>query len=89
MIRIEGDTAIARPVADPARIDFAIVQRAWQPAADGPLDDAPAPVVAPPVAGPPPGPAPRPGQQNNPRYQPALQQGRGATGAPPPQGPPR
>jgi len=72
VIRIEGDTAIARPVADPARIDFAVVQRAWQPAATGNLDEAAAPVVAPPVAGPPP--APRPGQQNNPRYQPGLQQ---------------
>ena len=68
----EGDTAIARPIADPARMDFAIVQRVYQPAADGPLDRRrrrrrrrrrcrrP--------------PTPHPGQQNNPRYQPALQQ---------------
>ena len=63
VIRIEGDTAIARPVADPARIDFAIVQRAYQPAATGRLDYAPAPVVAPPVARPPP--APRPGHRQS------------------------
>ena len=66
VIRIEGDTAIARPVADPARIDFAIVQRAYQPAATGTLDDAARagrrrrPSPAPP-------PAPRP-----PAEQPAL-----------------
>jgi len=71
---IRGDTAIARPVADPARIDFAIVERAYQPAANAPLDQAAPPVAGPPVAGPPPAPAPRPGLQNNPRYQPGLQQ---------------
>jgi rod shape-determining protein MreC len=67
----EGDTAIARPVADPARMDFAIVQRIYQPAAAGPLEAAPPAAPAPPVA---PAPTPHPGQQNNPRYQPALQQ---------------
>lgn len=72
VIRLEGDTAIARPVADPARIDYAVVQPVYQPAAQGQLQDAPRPVVAPPVSGP--APAPRPGQQNNPRYQPGLQQ---------------
>jgi rod shape-determining protein MreC len=71
---ISGDTAIARPVADPARIDFAIVQRAYQPAANAPLDRAAPPVAGPPVAGPPRAPTPRPGLQNNPRYQPGLQQ---------------
>lgn len=71
---IRGDTAIARPVADPARLDFAVVQRAYQPAASAPLDQAAPPVAGPPVAGPPPAQAPRPGLQNNPRYQPGLQQ---------------
>ena len=66
----EGDTAIARPVADPARMDFAIVQPIFQPAATGPLEAA-VPATA---AGPAPPATPHPGQQNNPRYQPALQQ---------------
>jgi rod shape-determining protein MreC len=70
----EGDTAIARPVADPARLDFAIVERVFQPAANGPLGLAPPVAPAPPLAGPPPAASPHPGQQNNPRYQPALQQ---------------
>lgn len=86
VIRIEGDTAIARPVADPARIDFAIVQPAYQPAASGELEEASRPVAAPPVAGPP---TPRPGQQNNPRYQPALQRPQPAGAVAPPQGPAR
>jgi len=68
----EGDTAIARPLADPARMDFAIVQRVYQPASVGPLDAARPQMPAPPLAAPPA--APRPGQQNNPRYQPGLQQ---------------
>ncbi|HYN46410.1 MAG TPA: rod shape-determining protein MreC [Allosphingosinicella sp.] len=87
----EGDTAIARPLADPARMDFAIVERPYQPAAVGALDDAPPRASAPPVAVPPP--VPRPGQQSNPRYQPGLQQQqpdlvvqpRAAAPAPPPQ----
>src|SRR3954471_7600347 len=37
----EGDTAIARPVADPARMDYAIVERIFQPAAAGLLEAAP------------------------------------------------
>lgn len=94
VVRIEGDTAIARPVADPARLDFAIVQRAYQPAAvgDSGLAEAPPQPVAPPVPAPPPGeaaagastPAAR---QNDPRYQPALQQPQavGAVAAVPPQ----
>ncbi len=76
VLRIEGDTAIARPMADPARADFAIVQRAYQPAQDGTLADAPPQRVAPPVAGPPAG-ADSPentDRQRDPRYQPALQQ---------------
>ena len=68
----EGDTAIARPLADPARMEFAIVQRVYQPASVGPLDAARPQMPAPPLAAPPA--APRPGQQNNPRYQPGLQQ---------------
>ncbi|HEV2867596.1 MAG TPA: rod shape-determining protein MreC [Allosphingosinicella sp.] len=81
VVRIEGDTAIAQPLADPARVDFAIVQRAYQPAAGADLEAAPPQPVAPPVPAPPPGsepagpglttPAPR---QRDPRYQPALQQ---------------
>ena len=47
-----GERAIATPVADPGRLDFAIVQPAYQPAADGNLDAA-----RPEQAGPPP-PAP-------------------------------
>jgi rod shape-determining protein MreC len=71
---LQGDTAIARPLADPARMDYAIVLRVYQPAATGSLGDARQQAPAPPVA--PPAPAPRPGQQNNPLYQPALQQQR-------------
>ncbi|HEY5713025.1 MAG TPA: rod shape-determining protein MreC [Allosphingosinicella sp.] len=76
---IRGDTAIALPTADPARVDFAIVERSYQPAAadpDAPLSAAPQVAPAPPIAGPPPGTASatHPGQQSNPRYQPGLQQ---------------
>lgn len=77
VIGVDGDTAIARPLADPARMDYAIVQRVYQPAAAGPLDLAPPQPAAPPLAAPPPNtPAPgaRPGRQNDPHYQPALQQ---------------
>ena len=79
VVRIEGDKAIAVPVAQPARADFAIVQRIYQPAATGELDDAPpvqqAPVT---VAAPPPQPgqpkaATPPPRQQSPNYQPALQ----------------
>jgi rod shape-determining protein MreC len=38
--RINGDETIARPIADPARLDFAIVQSIFQPAADQPLSAA-------------------------------------------------
>ncbi|MEA3030179.1 MAG: rod shape-determining protein MreC [Sphingomonadales bacterium] len=78
----EGDTAIARPIADPARMDYAIVQRVFQPAAAGPLELARPQPPAPPVTGPP-APMIRPGQQNNPRYQPALQQPQPGMVAPP------
>ena len=87
----EGETAIARPIADPARMDFAIVQRFFQPAAAGPLEAAAPQRPAPPVPGPPVAAAtPYPGQQNNPRYQPALQQPQPGMIAPPrAAGPPR
>jgi rod shape-determining protein MreC len=49
----DGERAIARPIADPARLDFAIVQPVYQPAADGALDDARPATPAPPVAAPP------------------------------------
>lgn len=79
VVRLEGDTAIARPLANPARAEFALVLRPYQPAAGAPLDQAAPPVAGQPVAGG--GPAtPTPqGRQNDPRYQPALQ-------SPPPQG---
>ena len=78
VVRLEGDKALAAPVAEPGRADFAVVLQPYQPAADGPLDAAPpaqqAPVT---VAAPPPAPgqkavtpAPR---QRSPQYQPALQ----------------
>lgn len=71
VIRIENQTAIARPVADPARVDHVIVQPAYQPAATGGLDQAPPPVTAPPIAGPI-APTTAPPLQRNPNYQPAL-----------------
>jgi rod shape-determining protein MreC len=79
VIRIEGDTAVALPMADPARADFAIVQRIYQPAAaadDTPLANAPPVTQAAPISGPPPPPpgATQPNRQANPRYQPGLQQ---------------
>ena len=88
VIAIQGDTAIARPVADPARVDLAIVQPLYQPAATGPLDLALPRPPAPPVEAPPPdgaaGATP-PRLQRDPRYQPALQQPRPDAAPPPPQ----
>jgi rod shape-determining protein MreC len=81
VVRLEGDTAIARPVANPARADFALVLRPYQPAAGAPLDQAAPAQAGPPVPGPPPAAAAPTGpntRQNDPRYQPALQ-------SPPPQ----
>ncbi|WP_129793762.1 rod shape-determining protein MreC [Sphingosinicella sp. CPCC 101087] len=77
VVRLEGDTAIARPLADPARTEAAIVQPIYQPAAAGELEDAQPANPSGPVSGPPPGaPAlettPEP-LQRNPNYQPALQ----------------
>jgi rod shape-determining protein MreC len=72
VVRIENQTAIARPLADPARVDFVVVQPAYQPAATAGLDAAAPPASAPPVAAPlqPTTPAQL---QRNPNYQPALQ----------------
>ena len=88
VVSIQRDITIARPTADPARADFAVVQRIYQPAAEAPLDQAPpvqrAPVTvaAPP---PPPGqgqPATPAARQQSPAYQPALQRPQ-ATATPP------
>lgn len=86
---LAGDSAIARPLADPARIDFAIVQRVFQPAANAPLETAPPPVE--PAEAPPALDGP---DAARPDYQPALQSpqpGLAAPGAPAPrpQAPPR
>jgi len=78
----EGDSIIARPLADPSRADFAIVQPVYQPAATGALDDAREPDAGPPVAAPPAAPAPDGARQNDPRYQPGLQR-QPVRGAPP------
>ncbi|HEX8442502.1 MAG TPA: rod shape-determining protein MreC [Allosphingosinicella sp.] len=57
VIKVDRDDTIARPIANPARIDFAIVQSVFQPAANQPLNVAPPP----PAAGTlPSGPAPQP-----------------------------
>jgi len=90
VIRLEGDTAIARPIADPARIDFAIVQHAFQPAANAELEAAPPQPIAPPIGAPPPAPgqaapaaATPAARQRDPRYQPALQQPQPGATVPP------
>lgn len=89
VVRLEGDTAIARPLADPALVDYAIVQPIEQPAAMGPLEVALPSEPAGPVTAPPPeapGGSTPPQLQRNPRYQPALQQPEavGAIGRRPP-----
>lgn len=93
VVRLDGPKAIAAPVAEPGRADFAVVLRPYQPAADGPLEAAPptqqAPVT---VAAPPPAPSepnaatPAP-RQRSPQYQPALQRPQAAVpgAAPPPE----
>ncbi|HEX8653831.1 MAG TPA: rod shape-determining protein MreC [Allosphingosinicella sp.] len=79
VVRLDGDKALGAPIAEPARADFAVVQRPYQPAANGPLEAAPALQQAPvTVAAPPPQPgqpkaATPPPRQQSPRYQPALQ----------------
>ena len=40
VIRVEGDKTFAKPVADPAHADFAMVLRPYQPLADAPLSEA-------------------------------------------------
>jgi rod shape-determining protein MreC len=40
VVRTDRDTTIARPLANPARLDYAIVQRAYMPAANAPLEEA-------------------------------------------------
>ena len=47
IVRIEGDFAIARPLAAPSRIDYAIVQPLYQPAAVPPAEGGSAPAEAP------------------------------------------
>ncbi len=93
--QLQGDVAIARPIADPARIDIAVVQRAFQPAAGAPLDQGPPQAIAPPVTAVPPGLLPArqavtpPQVQRDPRYQPALTQPQAtARPAAPPVAPP-
>lgn len=79
VIRIEADAAVGRPVADPARADYALVLRVYQPAAGAPVEEAAEPIAGEPIDGRlvPPSllgnvttPAPR---QQDPDYQPALQ----------------
>lgn len=43
VVATQRDTTIARPLADPGQVDYAIVQRLYQPAANQPLDPPPAP----------------------------------------------
>lgn len=40
VVRVDGDKTVARPLADPSRADFAIVQKVYQPLASAPLTDA-------------------------------------------------
>lgn len=37
VVQVEGDRTVAKPLADPARIDFAMVLPVYQPAAEAPL----------------------------------------------------
>lgn len=39
--KVEGESAVARPLADPARVDFALIQSIYQPAAAEPLAPTP------------------------------------------------
>ncbi|MGZ8351229.1 MAG: rod shape-determining protein MreC, partial [Allosphingosinicella sp.] len=93
VIRLEGETAIARPVADPGRVDEAIVQPIYQPAAAGELAEAvqivPGAAISAEQARAV-GATTPPELQRDPRYQPALQDPQpGATARPatPPAGP--
>lgn len=60
-----GERAIATPIADPARLDFAIVERIYQPAAQGDLNAARPVQAGGPVAAP-------PAQQQAPANRPAA-----------------
>jgi rod shape-determining protein MreC len=40
VVRADRDSTVARPLADPARIDFAIVETVYQPAASAPVNQA-------------------------------------------------
>jgi len=46
VVTVNRDDTVARPLADPARVDFAIVQRLYMPSATAPLAPAPAPAAA-------------------------------------------
>lgn len=72
VIRLHNDIAIARPLANPARVDVVVVQPIYQPAVAGELGMARPPEAPGPVTGPPLETTPRP-LQANPDYQPALQ----------------
>jgi rod shape-determining protein MreC len=52
VIRATKDETVARPLADPARVDFAMVQSLYMPAAEAPVDAAPPPPPALPAAQP-------------------------------------
>ncbi|HEV2080614.1 MAG TPA: rod shape-determining protein MreC [Allosphingosinicella sp.] len=43
VVQVGRDETIARPLADPSRIDFAIIQSIYMPSAETPLNQAPAP----------------------------------------------
>ena len=57
VVRVGRDETIARPLADPSRIDFAIVQSIYMPSAEIPLNEAPPPDSDALQAPPPPAPA--------------------------------
>jgi rod shape-determining protein MreC len=40
VVRIEGDRTVAKPLADPSAVDYAVVLNAYQPLADLPLSEA-------------------------------------------------
>jgi rod shape-determining protein MreC len=63
VVRINGDETLARPIADPAKLDYAIVQSIFQPAANQPL--AAATPAAPTLPAAPPAPAPTPPAAEN------------------------
>lgn len=43
VVKIGRDETTARPLADPSRVDFAIIQNIYMPSAEAPLDQAPTP----------------------------------------------